>query len=829
MSFWVANRKLVKKLFTLTVCIVLTVGFEISFSNSPKTIKATLRNLSRSTLSSPVYGVNVSYAGSNGFKVVSSGASNVALSSLNLVQVPSNDANFPASKAFLSPNGSDLVLNLVDPSGTNRTCLSTVMPSAFATSPVSGAYTISALTTSCPTNLANSSLPTTTDGAYLYYCPSVCASGPSFVIDQIVLVTATSTAYLLTSVLPDSQIVSGSPTTLSFTATPLPASSVASTQSAFDSNDGLGVISWGTSSQLLTYSVTSGSATTASVSQTFPPLSLFTPPTILGLSIEGLSSNMSLVEVVYSDGGNVGISVLTETSSALTTISDVTNIATPIQIVPGSFSSMLTVGSSGDDVFLPFVGSSSSSQPIVAGELAFTYTSSPSPAISSVSVVSSPLTYSGSSSFVASHSLTGSVTVIGQDALSFTVIVPGFFDPNTPNGSWVAEFSLSSDSLPSNALPSGNPRELGSSQSQLGFVEQPSCVSTITSEVLCLGSSGATLTSSDSLELIDFLDIFTQGTTINLSVTATAGSNTSVTYPGTTFSGVNNLASFALSLTYPTPQVSNVQGAVNAPSITVSQPGAVDGTAGPFTVQGGNILVVPPGSVSSSTTTTYLTSTGSIGASYLNALTLSGSLGGVSVEAFFPYNVTFTAIVNPPPPPPSGGVTGTGSQSLKINGYWLVASDGGIFAYGASQFYGSTGNLTLNRPIVGMAATPDARGYWLVASDGGIFAYGDAGFYGSTGAITLNKPIVGIAATNDGKGYWLVASDGGIFAFGDASFFGSAGNLSLNKPIVGLSASPDGKGYWLVASDGGIFAYGSAQFYGSTGSLSLAKPIVGIV
>ena len=33
-----------------------------------------------------------------------------------------------------------------------------------------------------------------------------------------------------------------------------------------------------------------------------------------------------------------------------------------------------------------------------------------------------------------------------------------------------------------------------------------------------------------------------------------------------------------------------------------------------------------------------------------------------------------------------------------------------------------------------------------MASDGGIFAYGDAVFYGSTGAMTLNKPIVGMAA-----------------------------------------------------------------------------------
>jgi hypothetical protein len=62
------------------------------------------------------------------------------------------------------------------------------------------------------------------------------------------------------------------------------------------------------------------------------------------------------------------------------------------------------------------------------------------------------------------------------------------------------------------------------------------------------------------------------------------------------------------------------------------------------------------------------------------------------------------------------------------------------------------------------AGVSGAPGYRLVASDGGIFAYGDAGFYGSTGALTLNKPIVGMASTPDGRGYWLVASDGGIFA-----------------------------------------------------------------
>jgi hypothetical protein len=160
-------------------------------------------------------------------------------------------------------------------------------------------------------------------------------------------------------------------------------------------------------------------------------------------------------------------------------------------------------------------------------------------------------------------------------------------------------------------------------------------------------------------------------------------------------------------------------------------------------------------------------------------------------------------------------------------GYWLVASDGGVFSFGDAEFYGSTGGMALNKPIVGMAATPDGKGYWLVASDGGVFSFGDAAFYGSTGAIALNKPVVGMAPTADGGGYWLVASDGGIFAFGDAGFYGSTGSIRLNKPIVAMSPTADGGGYWLSASDGGIFAFGDAPYEGSAGATGVSAPIVG--
>jgi hypothetical protein len=168
------------------------------------------------------------------------------------------------------------------------------------------------------------------------------------------------------------------------------------------------------------------------------------------------------------------------------------------------------------------------------------------------------------------------------------------------------------------------------------------------------------------------------------------------------------------------------------------------------------------------------------------------------------------------------------SGTTGVSAYWLVASDGGVFSFGGAGFYGSTGNLRLNKPIVGMAGTPTSRGYWLVASDGGVFSFGDAGFHGSTGNLVLNRPVVGMATTADGGGYWLVASDGGVFSFGDAHFYGSMGGRPLNQPVVGIAATPDGHGYWLVASDGGVFSFGDAHFYGSTGGERLNKPIVGM-
>ena len=186
------------------------------------------------------------------------------------------------------------------------------------------------------------------------------------------------------------------------------------------------------------------------------------------------------------------------------------------------------------------------------------------------------------------------------------------------------------------------------------------------------------------------------------------------------------------------------------------------------------------------------------------------------------------------------------------SGYWMVSSNGTVYAFGSAHSYGNVTNLS--GKVVGMAPTPDGGGYWIATNTGNIYAFGNAARYGGvgrygitglTGSHPLNAPIVGIAALPNGSGLYLVAADGGVFNFGSAQLYGSTYSLGLtgltglhplNAPIVGIAVDPSGTGYLLIGADGGVFNLGSAQYHGSTytdgitgltGLHPLNAPIVG--
>jgi subtilase family serine protease len=206
-------------------------------------------------------------------------------------------------------------------------------------------------------------------------------------------------------------------------------------------------------------------------------------------------------------------------------------------------------------------------------------------------------------------------------------------------------------------------------------------------------------------------------------------------------------------------------------------------------------------------------------------VTLTGPNAMNYIPVYTSASGDFTVMGGPAPPVPAPAPT---------YGYWLVGSDGGIFTFGAAQFYGSTGSIKLQRPVVGISPTATRAGYWLVASDGGVFAFGNAGYYGSIPGAglapagsglphSLNAPIVGMVPSADGGGYFMVASDGGVFAFGDARFEGSCPGIGgCSGAAVAVVPDASGNGYWMITQTGNVYAFGDAPFYGAPGNQGAA-------
>jgi hypothetical protein len=168
-------------------------------------------------------------------------------------------------------------------------------------------------------------------------------------------------------------------------------------------------------------------------------------------------------------------------------------------------------------------------------------------------------------------------------------------------------------------------------------------------------------------------------------------------------------------------------------------------------------------------------------------------------------------------------------------GYYLVGADGGVFTFGDAPFFGSLANVHLAAPIVKLLIYSDCggsyihqcyvTGYYLVASDGGVFTFGDAPFKGSLGNVRLAAPIVGAENNQiyDGvAGYTLVGSDGGTFTFGIAQYFGSLAGVHLNAPIVGIVQGSN----WLVGADGGVFTFPPTPNIRTLANTHLNAPIV---
>ena len=169
---------------------------------------------------------------------------------------------------------------------------------------------------------------------------------------------------------------------------------------------------------------------------------------------------------------------------------------------------------------------------------------------------------------------------------------------------------------------------------------------------------------------------------------------------------------------------------------------------------------------------------------------------------------------------PAAGVAATRSGQ----GFWVVSEGGRVLPFGDALLLGSPElSGLLDRPgrSVAIEATPSGLGYWVAEEGGRVRNYGDAPALGGPGT----GPVVGMARTPSGRGYWVATADGRVSAHGDAPGLGSAAGRS-GAPIVAVAGAEGGRGYWLVAADGTVLPFGAARRAGGLPERRVAARVV---
>jgi hypothetical protein len=139
------------------------------------------------------------------------------------------------------------------------------------------------------------------------------------------------------------------------------------------------------------------------------------------------------------------------------------------------------------------------------------------------------------------------------------------------------------------------------------------------------------------------------------------------------------------------------------------------------------------------------------------------------------------AVLSPDELPTSLSATPTGA------GYLVFTTKGRALTFGDARFQGDMSAVPLNGPVLDSVITPSGLGYYMVASDGGVFAF-EAPFKGSMGFTPLAKPVAGMVRYGDG--YLMVGEDGGLFNFSGLDFLGSLGGSPPARPIVSVAVLP---------------------------------------
>ena len=149
--------------------------------------------------------------------------------------------------------------------------------------------------------------------------------------------------------------------------------------------------------------------------------------------------------------------------------------------------------------------------------------------------------------------------------------------------------------------------------------------------------------------------------------------------------------------------------------------------------------------------------------------------------------------------------------TINRHGYFMVASDGGVFAFGDAKFEGSCPGIG-GCAGTAVAVMPDRTGQRVLA-----------GHQRRRRVLLRRRAVLRRPAGRSrcpwstpwprrtDRGYWLLYANGVVANFGDAVNFGAPiGYVNSFNPANAIFPTADGNGYWVASTRGDVFSYGNA-------------------
>ena len=183
---------------------------------------------------------------------------------------------------------------------------------------------------------------------------------------------------------------------------------------------------------------------------------------------------------------------------------------------------------------------------------------------------------------------------------------------------------------------------------------------------------------------------------------------------------------------------------------------------------------------------------------------------------------------------PADGATSLGEpavgirHSVSAKGYYVLGLEGNILTFGDATHLGdpkTDDGFVYREDVDGaidMAITPSGNGYWVVTSRSGVYAYGDAATY-TLPARSGSSYWGSIESHPTTMGYWLMDTNGKVHAFGACVDYGDWSETTLNsnpasdrwtEDVNNIRSNTAGDGYWIMSNTGRVQAFGAAQDWG---------------